>query len=239
MTCICVLGMHRSGTSCLTGIMQKLGVELGDVYTENLHNKRGNRENGRIVILNDAVLASNQGAWNNPTIISTWTSEQAQERDLIINELSNTSSGFWGFKDPRTLFTLPFWLDTIEDPLFIGTFRHPHRVALSLNKRDDTPFEQGWALWEAYNERLMELANKYHFGLADFDEAPDSYLESTLEKLLALGLDPQLATDGSEFFDSGLRNQASSDVAQINLPGSVTALYKQLQDYNRDYQPQG
>jgi hypothetical protein len=239
MTCICVLGMHRSGTSCLTGIMQKLGVELGDVFTENLHNKRGNRENERIVILNDAVLASNQGAWNNPTVISTWTDEQTQERDLIINELRNTPSGFWGFKDPRTLFTLPFWLDTIEAPRFIGTFRHPHRVALSLNKRDNTPFEQGWALWQTYNQRLMELANKHRFGLADFDLAPEVYLDNTLEKLLALGLDPQLAADGSDFFDSGLLNQTGSDVDQVSLPESVAALYQQLQEYNQNYQPQG
>ena len=43
MACICVVGMHRSGTSCLTGIMQRMGIELGEVFTENEFNKKGNR----------------------------------------------------------------------------------------------------------------------------------------------------------------------------------------------------
>ena len=42
---ILMLGMHRSGTSCLTGIMQALGVHLGEVFTESTWNKKGNREN--------------------------------------------------------------------------------------------------------------------------------------------------------------------------------------------------
>ena len=67
---ICVLGMHRSGTSCLTGILQNFGVELGEVFTENPHNKRGNRENSRIVFLNEALLTYNDAAWNKPAVIS-------------------------------------------------------------------------------------------------------------------------------------------------------------------------
>jgi hypothetical protein len=112
--------MHRSGTSCLTGIMQGLGVELGEVFTENLYNKRGNRENSRIVILNDAVLNTNKGAWNRPVVVSEWTPEQAHERDSIIRELERRETVHWGFKDTRTLFTLPFWLEIIESPLFIA-----------------------------------------------------------------------------------------------------------------------
>jgi hypothetical protein len=231
--------MHRSGTSCLTGIMQKFGVELGDVFTENLYNKRGNRENERIVILNDAVLASNQGAWNKPVVVSKWTKEQAQERDTIINELRGSTSGFWGFKDPRTLYTLPFWLERLDEPRFIGTFRHPHRVALSLNNRDNTPLEQGWDLWHAYNQQLMKLLEQYGFALTDFDQEPDAYLADTLAKLVALGLDQQLTGDGRKFFDSELRNQTGNDISQVNLPRHVVKLYQQLQDYNRNCQPEG
>jgi hypothetical protein len=235
MSCICVLGMHRSGTSCLTGIMQNLGVELGEVFTDNLHNKRGNRENGRIVFLNDAVLVTNQGAWNNPLVVSKWTKQEARERDSIIKELEQKSSEHWGFKDPRALFTLPFWLEAIANPKFIGTFRHPHRVALSLNSRDSTPFEDSWELWYRYNLRLMELLRQYGFALADFDQDPDIYLEDTLNKLIALGLDPELAPKAREFFDSGLCNQAGSNIDNVSLPPHVLDLYHELQDYNRSF----
>jgi hypothetical protein len=235
MSCICVLGMHRSGTSCLTGIMQNFGVELGEVFTDNLHNKRGNRENGRIVILNDVVLATNQGAWNNPVVVSTWTREEAGERDRIIKELEQKPSEHWGFKDTRTLFTLPLWLDAVKNPKFIGTFRHPHRVALSLNNRDGAPLEDSWNLWYQYNQRLMELVRQYGFALVDFDQDPETYLDDTLNKLIALGLDPQHASRAREFFDPELRNQISSNIDNVSLPAPVLDLYDELQAYNRSF----
>jgi hypothetical protein len=231
MTCICVLGMHRSGTSCLTGILQQFGVELGDVFTENLYNKKGNRENNRIVILNDAVLATNGGAWNDPVIARTWTSAEARERDAIIKGLGKRSTGLWGFKDPRALFTLPFWLEAVEEPKFIGTFRHPQRVALSLQKRDGTPLAEGWELWRRYNERLLELSRHYNFALANFDLEPEAYLADTLAKLVKLGLDPELANKGQDFFDSSLRSQADGDIETVELPADVAATYKELQNY--------
>ena len=236
MTCICVLGMHRSGTSCLTGIMQNFGVELGDVFTENLHNKRGNRENSRIVNLNEELLSANDGAWYRPTVISSGNKQQIKERNLIIDELRGRSADFWGFKDTRTLFTLNFWLDAIEDPKFIGTFRHPHRVALSLNKRDNAPVDQCWELWHVYNTRLLELAKKYNFALVNFDLPPSEYLEDTLNKLVELGLDPSKTEQAREFFDPGLRNQANSSVDNAKLPAHVMKLHQQLIDYNLSYQ---
>jgi hypothetical protein len=231
MSCICVVGMHRSGTSCLTGIMQGLGVELGEVYTENLHNRRGNRENGRIVTLNDAVLNLNGGAWNNPLIVTRWTREQAIERDAVIRELSNRDAPYWGFKDPRTLFTLPFWLDGMPAPQFIGTFRHPQRVALSLQKRDSSTLQSGWSLWARYNERLLELAEQQPFPITDFDQSDAPYLDDVLSKLMSLGLNEQLAEQGRDFFDPALRNQTGSDVSAVELPSPIAALHSRLRAY--------
>jgi hypothetical protein len=234
MACFCVLGMHRSGTSCLTGIMQNFDVELGEVFTENLYNKKGNRENGRIVFLNDAVLATNGGAWDKPVAVTHWSSEEASERDAIITQLQSRATLHWGFKDPRALFTLPFWLEAIGEINFIGTFRHPHRVAMSLNSRDDTPLETGWELWYAYNQRLLELAQNHRFPIADFDKEPDDYLDDTLAKLVSLGLDPAKQATARQFFDSGLRNQAASSVADIALPTHVSELYAQLRAYSHE-----
>ncbi|MEE4185929.1 MAG: sulfotransferase family protein, partial [Gammaproteobacteria bacterium] len=205
--------MHRSGTSCLTGIMQQLGVELGEVYTENLHNRRGNRENSRIVMLNDALLNSNGGAWNRPTVVSHWNAEQAAERDAIVRTLRGRASPHWGFKDPRTLFTLPFWLQAIDKPLFIGTYRHPLRVALSLQSRDGSTLAAGWELWLQYNQRLLDLANAHRFPLTDFDQDDATYLDDVLGKLVGLGLDPARVTQARQFFAPELRNQRDSDIS--------------------------
>jgi len=229
--CICVLGMHRSGTSCLTGIMQAFGVELGEVYTENLYNKKGNRENSRIVTLNDAVLATSGGAWNNPVVVDTWNREQRRERDAIIEELAGRTPKFWGFKDTRTLFTLPFWLEAIQKPRFIGTFRHPNQVARSLQNRDGAPIEQSWELWRIYNQRLLELARQYGFALVNFDLEPDAYLADTVAKLVNLGLDPALTRNAAAFFDAELRSPPADNADTHELPANVASLYKELLDY--------
>ena len=56
---IAILGMHRSGTSCLTGSLQEAGLELGEHHTWNPYNRKGNRENQDFVDLHDAILAAN------------------------------------------------------------------------------------------------------------------------------------------------------------------------------------
>ena len=56
--CILILGMHRSGTSCLAGSLQQQGVYLGEVHEWNPHNLKGNRENPHIMALNEGLLGS-------------------------------------------------------------------------------------------------------------------------------------------------------------------------------------
>lgn len=41
---VLILGMHRSGTSCLAGSLQEAGLYLGEVNTAAPHNAKGNRE---------------------------------------------------------------------------------------------------------------------------------------------------------------------------------------------------
>jgi hypothetical protein len=156
----------------------------------------------------------------------------ANERNAIIAEMRNRGAEHWGFKDTRTLFTLPFWLEAIEAPRFIGTFRHPHRVALSLHSRDQSPVEAGWELWYIYNIRLLELAQLYEFPLVNFDQPDARYIENVLARLVELGLDPGLADKGRAFFDPKLRNQSSVSVDKARLPTKVSELYERLLAYN-------
>ena len=230
MRCICVLGMHRSGTSCLTGIMQGLGVELGEVFTANPFNKRGNRENARIMQLNDEILEFNGGAWDKPVQVQAWNDAHRRERDAIVREIQDRAGQFWGFKDPRTLLTLPFWLEAGIDPLFIATLRQPLRVALSLHDRNKMPLEQGLQLWQAYNQRLLALWTARPFPLIDFDLEPVPYLAAVVAGLLSLGLDPELADQATGFFSQDLRAQILVDVGDSPLPPGILDLYLRLRE---------
>ena len=44
---VAIVGMHRSGTSCLAGCLEDLGLTLGKVNRAAPHNLKGNNENPR------------------------------------------------------------------------------------------------------------------------------------------------------------------------------------------------
>jgi hypothetical protein len=225
--------MHRSGTSCLTGILQRFDVELGEVFTENPHNKRGNRENAGIMELNNDVLAHNGGAWDKPVKVTLWTEEHVQRRDTIINAIRPAATElFWGFKDPRTLLALPFWLASGVAPRFIGTFRHPACVALSLQARNRMPISESLNLWLEYNTRLIALWELKPFPLVDFDLPSEQYLHSVTDGLLSLlGQEAyDKATYAEGFFSQDLRSRTVVDIEAMDLPADVIALYGQLKE---------
>ena len=149
--------MHRSGTSCLAGCLEQAGLFLGEVDTQARHNAKGNRENRNIMDLNDSVLGSVEATWDNPPkSVLNWTSEQIAARDALIARYPSDQK--WGFKEPRTLFTLEGWLDAFPKVEIVATFRHPLSAAQSLKFRNGFPIERGLALWKAYNERLLTLS---------------------------------------------------------------------------------
>ena len=125
---------------------------------------------------------------------------------------------------------LDLWLEALPDMKFIGTFRHPYRVALSLNNRDDTPIETGMELWRQYNERLIELHGKAAFDIVDFDAEPQDYLDDVIGKMVRLGVTPSRAEEARDFFDTSLRNQTGVSIDDYDLPLQIELTYKKLQD---------
>lgn len=219
---IIVLGMHRSGTSCLTGLLQQAGVELGDVVKKAPHNEKGNRENLDIRALNENVLLHSNGSWNSPPHHLTWNKKHQHERNEIIKRYSDKA--VWGFKDPRTLYTLPLWQDGLKNAevRYIGTFRHPLSVAKSLNARQaDLPIEKGVELWQSYNKQLLEYHQSYEFPLICFDLNPEPYMHSVIAAMQSLGV--LYPPDGIrlDFFDNALLNQKKLDIGELQLFAQV------------------
>jgi hypothetical protein len=233
MTALLILGMHRSGTSALAGSLQQQGVYLDKVFEWNPHNPKGNRENSECVELNESVLSSNNGNWANPPSSITWTPEQAESRNRIITKFVESNSRVWGFKDPRTLFTLDFWLDGLEGihTMSVGSFRHPLPVAKSLMTRNKIPLEEGYILWEKYNTRLLDLQRKTRFPLVSFDVAFDEYHQAIRRVLTQLGM---LAGSSMEdpFFDHSLRHETLDHSALV--PSTTLELYEELTQIYKD-----
>ena len=224
---ILILGMHRSGTSCLAGSLQQRGLFLGTVYESRPYNRKGNREHQQVMDLNDAVLAASGGAWDRPPAALRWSAAEAEGRDAFAAAMETASQGSaWGFKDPRTLLTLPFWRERLADARLVGTFRHPARVARSLVARDPSmAFDAALDLWRDYNRKLLELHAGVPFPLVDFDTGPADYVATVDALATGLGLPGR---DGpEEFFEEDLRTDALP--AGRAVPAGHAALHAALQ----------
>ena len=223
---ICVLGMHRSGTSCLAGTLQQAGVFLGNVATSNRFNARGNRENPAVRTLNQGVLHDNGGDWNRPPAgPTTWSNARRAERDSIISGYADRP--LWGFKDPRVLLTLDGWLEALPNLEFVGTLRHPLAVARSLRTRPRGPeLAEGIRLWTVYNARLWERWQREPFPLVSFD-APSQRLMDNLRKLVEAMKLPAAGSAWIDFFDPELQHADAPDDTPW-LTGEARELYERL-----------
>lgn len=224
---IIILGMHRSGTSCLAGSLQQRGLFLGQVHESRPFNRKGNRENQQVMDLNDALLAANDACWDRPPAQLHWEPAAAMARDAIVAQLEAGSDGApWGFKDPRTLLTLPFWRERLPHARFVGTFRNPAQVARSLTARDPSmPIQAAFDLWRAYNARLLALYAQAPFPLLDFDIDRRDYLAEIDGLVRELDL-PAPGPHPDEFFDNALRTEP--DAVDIAITAQDAMLHAAL-----------
>jgi hypothetical protein len=224
-----VVGMHRSGTSFLTGSLQLAGLELGKHSTWNPFNTKGNRENADFMHFHDAVLKARGGDWKDPPAEPVvWTAEEtARARELVEGF---AGMGRWGFKDPRALLMVDAWKALVPDLEFVGIFRHPVAVARSIAGRGGAkgmPAERAFALWTHYNRILIALHDRYDFPLLCFDDEPALLHRKLNRVLVELGLQP-LA--GERFYAEELQHHRS---AQDELPAALAPLYHELRQRAR------
>ncbi len=161
------MGMHRSGTSAITGILNILGVELGSRLMKPLEaNPRGYFENQDIYEINEKILRDLNSSWDNVFRERNIGDNQSRLaihaagiKDILDREF--VSSKIFAIKDPRISILLPFWQNVLASldilPSYIICIRHPLEVADSLRKRDGFSIEKGLLLWMKYM-----LASEYH-----------------------------------------------------------------------------
>jgi hypothetical protein len=222
---VCVLGIHRSGTSCLTGSLQAAGVNLGKHHTWNRFNEKGNRENQDIVDFHDQLLSDNQASWDKPPRRLRFSAEHFEQARRITAAFPPQQ--LWGFKDPRALLALELWKQVIPELTFIGIFRHPLAVAASLDRRSagGMPGKTALELWYQYNRRLLKEFQNSRFPLLCFDWEEQLFHQRLNQVLQQLGLEP--LDPEQQFYTAQLRNFDSVETAA--LPWKVRRLYRKLQ----------
>ena len=223
---VAVLGMHRSGTSMLTGTLQEAGLVLGDVVTAAPHNRKGNREALPIRTLHDDLLASAGGDWRSPPEAVVWRPVHRLLRDGLIERFADQP--LWGFKDPRSLFCLEGWREALPQMEAVAIVRHPLEVAASLQARDGLPLAEGVVLWERYNRRLLYWIEELDCPLLVFEPEAEVIKQKLAGLIKRLDLPRQLGPEELRFFAGELRHQGHAARELGILPASVRQLHQQL-----------
>ena len=168
---VAVIGMHRSGTSCLAGCLEDLGLTLGPVNTRAPHNLKGNRENPRFWPVHDAVLARVGAAWDRPpTEPVAWTAGEIAALRAVVDEDYADLPRPWGFKDPRATLLLDGWFEVFPDLRLVASIRHPAAVAGSLKARNRFETDRSLAIWAGYNQALLGWRDRIPFPVIDYDD---------------------------------------------------------------------
>ena len=147
---VIIIGMHRSGTSMITRMLEQVGLFTG-------RKKDSNSESYLFKFLNQWMLRQCGGNWDYPEPIQHLWSDQAVSdlterylRKLMHSRHAHNYMGvkaflqyrdiaklpfLWGWKDPRNTYTLPIWLKLFPNAKVIHIMRHGVDVAQSLRVR--------------------------------------------------------------------------------------------------------
>jgi len=156
-TALVVLGMHRSGTSAMAGILAQMGCDLPkELMPPTDANPKGYFESYKAYHLNDDLLASAGSSWDDSTVFNPeWYGSprypEYRKRAAKVVEEEFGDSGFFVLKDPRICRLLPFWQRVLSDldvgPRYVCIHRHPREVAASLTRREGWSETVGLLLW--------------------------------------------------------------------------------------------
>jgi hypothetical protein len=148
---VILLGMHRSGTAMIARLLEVLGLFQGSELQED-------HESVWFLELNDLILRRVNAAWDQPEPICSFL-ENPEAFDLTLRCLADDLSSSrtreflgkkwslkagsllshaqpWGWKDPRTIFTLSLWLALFPQARLVYIVRNGVDVASSLRARE-------------------------------------------------------------------------------------------------------
>lgn len=194
-----VIGMHRSGTSATTGVLQLLGVRLGSrLYKGHSDiNAKGYFEHGDVADTNDEILMAMGSSWDDPLLRDErgWSApgiEKYVDKLRKIVRRDFLGDDLWALKDPRVCRLLPLWLPVFSSmglsPKFLFVVRSPDAVYKSLNKRDGFSRDKSFLLWANHYLEAEFHSRGYRRAFITFETIIDDPVKSFEYVERALGI---------------------------------------------------
>ncbi|SDW69659.1 hypothetical protein SAMN05444487_105156 [Marininema mesophilum] len=235
---ICILGMHRSGTSLITRAVNLLGPNVG---TPNLlmapheTNPTGFWEHLEIVQIHKQIMKKLNSSWDatKPLPIRWWISKEIQPykeslKKIIIRDFA--TKNLWMWKDPRTCLLLPLWKSILNelaiDLRCVLVVRNPIDVASSLKRRDGLAQEKSIHMWALHTLSSLQYSQGTRRVLIHYDQflanwqpslrhiattldLPWPPNESALQKTMSYMIQPDLRHSHSSVQDLICQGKAS------------------------------
>ena len=172
---IIIIGMHRSGTTLLSRLMEQEGVFLGK-------NNGVNNESLFFQKLNKKILNLSGSTWDNPQNLNYVNKFFNENTIKYLNYRLNSFSAVkywglknfflksritsWGWKDPRNTLTLDYWIKVFPNARIIHIVRNPIDVAISLkNRQEKSEQENNWNttnfFFAKYFNRRFNMGSSY------------------------------------------------------------------------------
>lgn len=184
-----VIGMHRSGTSAITGMLTALGLQSMR-REDHMAGHESNPEHWESLTayrINEDLLEHLGGSWDAPPDLPIGWEERTEIRTahdpatLMAEAFPKRGPTVW--KDPRACLLLAYWRRHLPPPLAaVLVWRPPLPVARSLQQRDGIELVEGLALWERYNRAALEGLDGVETLVVEYDRAVEdpSKLVTTL-----------------------------------------------------------
>jgi hypothetical protein len=230
---VTILGPHRSGTSMITRLLNLCGLFLGtgaELGMTGEQNPKGYWEHIAFVDINQRLLAQFGGTLYDPPVLPPQWWEMAEVQPLVEEARTLTSQSFagqaqWGWKDPRTTLTVPFWRQVLPDLCFVVTLRNPLDTAASIidHSQERLSRRKAVALWQHYTELALwntQPQERILVCYEDFLPDPRPALAPVLQFLGLPAIVPGSARDLAlqGFVDAALKHHQHTDAEVLASP---------------------
>jgi GT2 family glycosyltransferase len=235
---IVVLGMHRSGTSSVGGLLARMGVWPGDdsALLVGPDNPRGHYELAELHSACLRRLASAGGDWKRPPTHAPAAAIDAFRREAAAVLETLESHRPWFIKEPRLCLLVRELLPLLTRPVFVHVVRDPLEVADSLAARDRMPRDAALALWERYTRSAFAATRGWPRIVVDYGElVADPYAVATRlhVDLVALGIEGLARPDPvdvARWIEPELRRRDTEERDHSALTATQRALLGAIDD---------
>ncbi len=242
-TCILVLGMHRSGTSALTGMLNLLDISLGEnLLKANIDNKKGFFENSDLVNINNDLLTQVESKWDD-VFFKKESLKKIKNKNKLKQFIKQAfkNDEIFAIKDPRLGYLFPIYEEVLKslgiDIKIIIPYRNPLDVAKSLNKRNNFSIEKGLFLWGYHLISSEIFTRNYPRVFINFNELLENSksIVKFIEKKLNLNLQNSYIQNKKlidDFLDPKLKHHNTLKITEKNVPQILFNIWKLKQKFN-------